>query len=1553
MKEQLALTQAQIAAERLKKLTMQNNIGAYTTPGKVGVGAGGVLGVMGQGIGLEASETAALARGSSSIMSSMLGGGMLGTIATGALTGTLVIAAIDAISHAVTGLIDKIKELSIESGKLSHLEDTFQTLAKSRGITDSGALLDGLRKKTHNLVDDTQLLGVANSFLQSHLKLTQTDLLKLTEAVTGLGIAHGKTAQQAMQAEQQFLLTGRAQALARITGIQRQELQSHNVGAAVSPEGRLQAQFNQSSQVIEKEYAREGAPNLTFEDKIAQLHTVEARVKEAFGQGLTKSAGFASIMSDIDSLVDKFGGLEGAAKHFGDSVGNTLNTVVEAFITLGKAVESVKGPIVFLLQLGVAAVAAKMAVSIVTLIGKVDVLIASLEALTISEQSVLTGGLALVGLGLYKVFDHWKDSIAAACGATVTWGDLLGGIIQKLDHLGELDNKTLTQIVADNAKGRQLDENPYQFSDTYGDIKKQQATNDSLYRDKVRPQQEYIATKKQLDAQLKNLSDEMVAHEKYNADKSFKIKVDKLAQEATAEDKAHGTYSPEEEQQRQKKVTQEYSSLEKERDERKNAAAKEVARQLATGNIPKMADVNTSYTAPAPPPSEMGDPKAARRQAQEEAVDARKLLAEEIEDKKDKLADDRAAEDENYHAGVDSLQKYYTTKRALDDRALSEAKVNAQKQFDLTVKEAERKKASGDKDAEDVNLVRIGAQHDLDRANAKAEEEHRKALTGETKGENKDVTTLEVDKLTQEYKTKKALLDQDTSATEHNFKENILSGSDYLEARRKQIEQEVQLVVDERSQIESVKLKNKTWSIEDEKATNDAILAARIQANKSLQQLDQNAPETMFQSSQQRLESINNALKAQQTLAQQSPNNISGADNIEISKQLLENNKAAIASMEQQLESMNGTADEYGTTWFNIYNTILKTVAAQEQLNEQLANTMSALTPIGQAFEAISSEMSGIFSSRFAKGLSEAVGSVGKQFENVNKYADMMSGGRLNAAKKDPQLEALTKSTNAVTDGLVASATRGANALDIFTAAVQRATPAAAGGVARAVSSGTEASGSVLVNTPALNSVRTPGLMAGGNGNYTTAAGNAIEDVSSLPNGSGSSSSLTGTTAPSAMSKFSNELPVLSKQLVGFVSSFGAAVQGILGAQSASAGALAGAGGGAAFGKAGGDALKSITKSDSSAIPVIGEAVGAVVGTIIGMISGNKQEKMQDMINQMNEDFKNMMNAYSTNNANLTTTIQSLQDLITEAQTAEAGSKGKKGGSEFKSLIIQYNEQIQQLEDQAAATMTSLSEQMTSLASPEAYQSILSQVSSIVKQYEQFASAAQSATQVAQANQFLADSLEQLSTQYTTTLNQDEQSAINDALQLNQLLNQRNALNYQYLQQMESIQGQGTLTRSQTSAQSKYSQMYQAQAQYALQLDQINQQIDLAQYQVQAAQTVFNLATTKAGLEAQVLQLQEVGINQDMGRIAAMQQMLATLQSSGYNLVGSTTNANPNAQETAILLNLLTSLGLGSVATGVSTGTDAGTAAALASLYAELTSLGGSGTTSTGQGLGI
>jgi hypothetical protein len=368
-----------------------------------------------------------------------------------------------------------------------------------------------------------------------------------------------------------------------------------------------------------------------------------------------------------------------------------------------------------------------------------------------------------------------------------------------------------------------------------------------------------------------------------------------------------------------------------------------------------------------------------------------------------------------------------------------------------------------------------------------------------------------------------------------------------------------------------------------------------------------------------------------------------------------------------------------------------------------------------------------------------------------------------------------------------------------------------------------------------------------------------------------------GAPAPSTSSgaaSLGDSLKQVGNQLKTVVSGISAIVSG----KSAASGAIGGAEGGASIGGMFGP---------------IGAGIGAIGGAITGALLGNKQAQITNELNNFTTNFKQIMNEFALNTNNLNQTIiqlQVLQGALTASMNAQKKGKDR---SSFQSQISQLDQQIQQLQQQQNQVLVNMNEQLAILSAPTGMQQYLTSLQQILQQYDQFAGAAQNANELAQANQFLVESLQQYSITVSEQYNQANQSAINDAISLNSLYQQRIDLINQVNTQIESVLSAGVLTRTPTRAQTAGQEIEQIQYQANIQLQALNEQIQAEQYRVNAETQIFNMSTTTVGLEAQLLVLQNQQTNLDMQRITSLQAVVSMLQSGNFSLLGPLLAAMP------------------------------------------------------------
>ena len=323
----------------------------------------------------------------------------------------------------------------------------------------------------------------------------------------------------------------------------------------------------------------------------------------------------------------------------------------------------------------------------------------------------------------------------------------------------------------------------------------------------------------------------------------------------------------------------------------------------------------------------------------------------------------------------------------------------------------------------------------------------------------------------------------------------------------------------------------------------------------------------------------------------------------------------------------------------------------------------------------------------------------------------------------------------------------------------------------------------------------------------------------------------------------------------------------------------------------------------------LGSVAGAAFGAILSSIIEKKQRKAQDYLYQMQLQFTQVVTAMQEGSIGMNQAIQQAITLRNDVQQEMQSSSKKKQGA-FQQELQAMNQQIIALQAQQYEQMTQLQEQVNTVGtSPMG--PFVSQLQQIIQQYSQFAGAAANAKDLANANKFLSLSLQGYSQTVTTQLSQAETGAIQDAIQLNDLYTQRNELLQQEANTEYSIMTQGILTRQQTGAQTKMEQIALMKQQDAIELQNLNEQIAAASFRVDAEKQIFNLATTRVGLEMQLLAMQNQSTTLQMAQVAALQQVVLAMQSGNFaSMITSGLNVNQNNPGLSAFQNLLTALGL-------------------------------------------
>jgi hypothetical protein len=282
--------------------------------------------------------------------------------------------------------------------------------------------------------------------------------------------------------------------------------------------------------------------------------------------------------------------------------------------------------------------------------------------------------------------------------------------------------------------------------------------------------------------------------------------------------------------------------------------------------------------------------------------------------------------------------------------------------------------------------------------------------------------------------------------------------------------------------------------------------------------------------------------------------------------------------------------------------------------------------------------------------------------------------------------------------------------------------------------------------------------------------------------------------------------------------------------------------------------------------------IGAVVGAVTGIISvfeAKSVEAANKLAQTIQTSFNDMLESYNEGQLTLTQAITQAQQQ--EQEAISQLSQSKAGRKLIPGLEQSMDQTISQLEAKQQQAFTTMQNNLDVLASPEPYQAQVQQIQSIIQAYDDYINAGGN---VATANKFLMLSYQQLAQNGLTQLNQDQQNAINDALNYNNLLTQRQQLIQQTTDQITGILSGGAASRTQTKAMSEMEQVANVQDNSEQQMEQLNEQIAVTGYRVQAEQQIFNLASSRIGLETQLVALQNAQTAQSMQQISALQSII-------------------------------------------------------------------------------
>lgn len=255
-------------------------------------------------------------------------------------------------------------------------------------------------------------------------------------------------------------------------------------------------------------------------------------------------------------------------------------------------------------------------------------------------------------------------------------------------------------------------------------------------------------------------------------------------------------------------------------------------------------------------------------------------------------------------------------------------------------------------------------------------------------------------------------------------------------------------------------------------------------------------------------------------------------------------------------------------------------------------------------------------------------------------------------------------------------------------------------------------------------------------------------------------------------------------------------------------------------------------------LPVVGPYIAAA-GQILSFIGGLFTAQAKKIAEQVKKSFSDTVQSFQNGTTDLADTIVALEQ---QRQQAISQLSGKKGGQDqLNTILPQFDQEILALKKQQADLKNTFENQLTLL------QLHSTTLSGIVQQWQQINQQVtdyiKAGGEAGKAAEFLSLQLEQIKESSQDQLSQGEQQAIQDAITLNGLLQQKVDLEKSYQQQVFDLTNADSIERQQAGAVTRGRQLADLKAQHDADEAAVDEQIDLANQKILLEGKVFNIST--------------------------------------------------------------------------------------------------------------
>jgi hypothetical protein len=287
----------------------------------------------------------------------------------------------------------------------------------------------------------------------------------------------------------------------------------------------------------------------------------------------------------------------------------------------------------------------------------------------------------------------------------------------------------------------------------------------------------------------------------------------------------------------------------------------------------------------------------------------------------------------------------------------------------------------------------------------------------------------------------------------------------------------------------------------------------------------------------------------------------------------------------------------------------------------------------------------------------------------------------------------------------------------------------------------------------------------------------------------------------------------------------------------------------------------------------ISKAILTIGGPILGFIGGMFKKAAKKIAESIQKAIGKIMDNLSLEQIDLKTAVSQLEHQREEAIRRLSGEKG--GQDELNKLLPELDKQIAELKLQAKKIKEEFEQHLQVLElHSDVLGSVLQTWFDINKQVKDYIGAGGDA---AKAAKFLSDNLRKLKEENQRELRDGEEQAIQDAIQLNELLQQRVKLVEDFKKQEFDLINGDAVERRQSGAVSRGRELAQLRAQFQKDLGDIDSQISLETKKLDINKQIFTISTDLAELHRRDEELQLQAIQEQVDAYRDMEKVVNSI----------------------------------------------------------------------------